>query len=326
MAHNLFLNSAMAFAGDVPWHGLGVKLPKNATWEEIKSVLPFYTVQERQLFAAGLEGAIPDRKALIADNDGRYLATVGADYGVVQFDTLAESVMTAIGSEAVFHTAGLLGDNGARGWLLGEIPNPIRVLNDPSEIRKFFLATTTHDGTGRIMLKNVATRVVCANTLGVALGEREGAAWGIRHTKNALDLVKAAAQSFASALRGMEAFGELANALARVRLSAEQTATVISATVPVTADMSDKQIDKVKAARLSIMTRADQGIGLTPAMRGSAWALFQGITEHADHVRPIRGFTGKVAPVDVRFDSQIFGTGAALKQTGLAALRSVAGV
>lgn len=321
MAHDLF-NASMMFAGAIPWHGLGVAIPRNATWEQTKTILPFYTVEEREVFAAGLEGAIPDRKALVASNDGRYLATVGKDYGVVQFEQLAEVVMRAAGTEAVFHTAGLMGDNGARGWLLGELPNPIRVKNDPSEVRKFFLATTAHDGTSAVHLRNVATRVVCRNTLAVALDEK-GAGFTIRHTSRAALRVEDAGKSFANLVKGMERFGVLANMLADLRISTEQTRAVLAATLPVEDDASDALKAKTNDQRAHILQLAESGTGISAEMRGTAWGLFQGITEWADHKRPVRGVRGLPSTTQ-SFEAQMFGAAVDVKRAGLTALLSIA--
>jgi phage/plasmid-like protein (TIGR03299 family) len=324
MAHDLYLNSAMAFAGALPWHGLGTALPRNATWETIKAILPFYDVVERQIYAAGIPSAIPDRKALIASNDGRYLATVGADYGVVQFSQLAEIVMRAAGKEAVFHTAGLLGDNGARGWLLGELPNPIKVQGDSSEIRKFFLATTAHDGTSAVHLRNVATRVVCANTLGSALGEK-GAGWSIRHTSGAPMRVEAAGSAFKAMIVGMENFGQLANRMSAVKLSSEQRAKIVADTFPMAEDATDRVKAKAQDARECVLRLAEQGTGVDSGIRGTAWAMFQGVTEWADHIRPIRGL--KALPsITQTFESQLWGAAVDIKRLGLDAIRSVASI
>lgn len=328
MAHDIYNNSAMAYAGDVPWHGLGTKLPKNATWEEIKAVLPFYDALERPVFAAGIPAALPDRKALIASNDGRYLATVGVDYGVVQFDQLAQAVIAAAGDNAVFHTAGLMGERGARAWLLGELPNPISVKGDDSQIRKFILATSSHDGSSAVDWMNCATRVVCRNTLGVALGEKSGFHVHIRHTKNAAKRLEDAVTAFKVVAEGMDRFGELANALAGRAISAQQSATVVEELFPLKADVERDSLTwrRIEAKRDRVLQMAESGQGIGPAMRGTAWALFQGITEYADHERPMRGFKD-VAPTDSdRFQNAAFGPAVVLKQAGLAAIRSAVGV
>ncbi len=126
MAQDIFQDRRMFFTGETPWHNLGVKLPANATWEQARDAAGFYNVLERPVFAAGIPTPLPDVKALVADDDGRYLATVGGDYGVVQFSDMAKAVIEAAGgAQAIFHTGGLLGAVGATGWLLGELPTRV---------------------------------------------------------------------------------------------------------------------------------------------------------------------------------------------------------
>ncbi|MDC0709490.1 DUF932 domain-containing protein [Stigmatella sp. ncwal1] len=63
--------------------------------------------------------------------------------------------------------------------LLGKLHEPMRVRGDSSPIKRYVLGYCGHDGTTTITLKNVATRVVCQNALGVALGEKYRAEWHI---------------------------------------------------------------------------------------------------------------------------------------------------
>ena len=65
---------------------------------------------------------------------------------------------------AVFPIAGTLGPVGIRGCLLGELPEPITVKGNESAIRKYILGCAGHNGYTAVVIKNVATRVVCANT------------------------------------------------------------------------------------------------------------------------------------------------------------------
>ena len=80
MAHDIH---SMVYAGKVPWHGLGIQLPRNSTWEEIREAAGFYRAEERPLFLPGAATPIPDRKALVRADTGDYLATVGDGYEVV---------------------------------------------------------------------------------------------------------------------------------------------------------------------------------------------------------------------------------------------------
>lgn len=310
MAHDLN-RSNMIYVGEVPWHGLGTALPRNCTWEEAKALLPFYRVKERQLFAAGLDGAIPDRKALVRDDTGAYVSTVGIDYGVVQFDDLAETVMRAIGSEAVIHTAGLMGKNGTRAWILGEVPEPLRVKNDPSEIRRFFGVCGSHDGTLANHIFPCDTRVVCRNTLQVALGENAAGRTTIRHTLNAAERLKGTADAFRALLKGGEKFGQLANVLADTSVTDGQCKKIAEKVLPLKAGSSDEVVSKVQGQRAEIVRLSVEGTGIVPAMRGSAWALYNGLTEWADHKRnPAK--TSAAA-----FEASVFGPAAEVKRAGM---------
>jgi len=180
MPHDI---NQMAYVGQEPWHGLGTQLPANTDFESIVEAAGFYRAEKRPVFAPGRDEAIPDKKALFRTDTGDYLATVNKGYELVQFEKVAHTLLEAAGGvRCIFHTAGTLGRHGERGWLLGELPEPLRVREDKSIIKRYVLSYTGHDGTTTITLKNVATRVVCQNTIGVALGERDGAEWHILHT------------------------------------------------------------------------------------------------------------------------------------------------
>jgi hypothetical protein len=105
-----------------------------------------------------MEGPLPDKKALFREDTGAYLATVNRGYEIIQFEEVARTLVEAAGGvRCIFHTAGTLGRNGVRGWLLGELPEPMRVRGDSSPIKRYILGYCGHDGTTAITLKNVAT-------------------------------------------------------------------------------------------------------------------------------------------------------------------------
>lgn len=133
--HNI---NKMVYVGIEPWHGLGVRLPANATYQQIAELAGFYIAEEKQLLVEGSNITVPDRKAVVRGDDGRYLATVGSGYRIVQFAEVAKTLVEAASMvDGFFHTAGTLGPVGARGWLLGELPGDIIVRGDPSPIKKY---------------------------------------------------------------------------------------------------------------------------------------------------------------------------------------------
>lgn len=313
MAHGIF-GQSMVFAGDVPWHGIGTQLPGNATWGDIKDLVGFYRAEARPLFMPGRPTPLPDRKALVRSDSGEYLSTVGIDYGIVQFDDMAEAVVTAAGDfQAVFHTAGLLGENGIRGWLLGELPGELVVKGDRSPIKRYFLATGAHTGAHPVNLANCATRVVCQNTLGMALRERDGAAWTIRHTRNAAAAVKAAAGAFAQLVSGYEKFGELANTLADIGFSDEAFDATLDTVIPIPQDgKPHPRLEENRNTLRELWGGRAKGL---EGLEGTAWGAWQAWTEFSDHHRPSLPET-----TATRLDNIWFGTGSSQKREALYAI------
>ncbi|ABC83317.1 DUF932 domain-containing protein [Anaeromyxobacter dehalogenans] len=314
MAHDI---NKMIYVGEMPWHGLGVPLPARASYEDIVQAAGFYVAVEKDVYVPPLRGPIPDRKALVRSDTGEYLSLVSKSYEVVQFSEVARTLVEAAGDvKAVFTTAGTLGPVGIKGWLLGEIPNPIKVKGDPSPIRKYVLGTTGHDGVTAVVLKNVATRVVCANTLGVALGERGGATWRIQHTANAKMRLDEAGKAFRQLVESYERLGELANVLAVTPFTTRQMKATIDRLMPVPKD--DRDHTKPEAERGKVIRLFDTAAAIE-RVRGTAWAALQGWTEYADHHRQVRD-TGREDPRRARLASVWMGRAAAIKQAALAAI------
>lgn len=313
MAHQI---KQMMYVGIEPWHGLGTKLPRNGTWEEIVEAAGFFNVLESAVYVPGQLDPISDVKALVRADTGASLAVVGARYEVVQAAEVAKTLVEAAGGvRAVFHTAGVLGPSGSRFWLLAELPEPLRVKGDSSPIRKYLLGSSAHDGCSPIILQNVATRVVCANTLGSALREKTKARWTIRHTRSAPDRLREAARGFRELVRGYEQFGQLANVLAATRFTDGQLLAAANKVMPVPQDDRDHQ--RIEAGRAKVIQLFEGGAGMN-GIRGTAWAAFQSFSEFADHHRRLRGADGD--PAAARLESIWFGGAAELKRRALAAV------
>lgn len=92
MAHDIH---RMIDVGEMPWHGLGVRLPARASYEEIVQTAAFYGAVEKDVYVPPFRTPIPDRKALVSGDTGEYLAVVARGYEVVQFSEVARSLVEA---------------------------------------------------------------------------------------------------------------------------------------------------------------------------------------------------------------------------------------
>lgn len=295
MAHQIFQDRRMFYSGETPWHGLGTKLPSNATWADIAPMFP--DVHELPIAAAG-GLIIPDMKALVCSGDGRYLATVGADYSVIQASEIASAIIEAAkGEGAVFHTGGLLGDRGARGWLMGELPDAkFKVDGDNSEIRAYFTGLWGHDGRTPVRLLNNSTRVVCANTVAAALGERGNFRATIRHTSGAADALASAVERF-KALRGeTRKLQDFANTAAATPITRDQVMAALDTMFPAEKDASVAQIERRDASMGKVVSLL-QSPTVAPAHRGTAWGLMQAMTEFDQH------FTARMTDAQKQIDA-----------------------
>ncbi len=324
MSHDIYQDRRMFFTGATPWHNLGVKLPQNATWEEAKAAAGFYDALERPLYTAGIPAALPDVKALVASDDGRYLSTVGVDYGVIQFSEMAKAVIEAAGGVgAIFTTGGLLGDRGETGWLLGELPMDC-VIKGQDRLRPYFLAYSGHDGRTALTLANCTTRVVCRNTVGAALQEKGGFRYSIRHTANAAAYVTAAAHGFkelGKSYKRLEAWGNLA---AETRISSETGVAMLDKVYPRVGNK--ERIDSIHDRILDLYENHE-----VPETKGTAWAMFNALQGYAEHFAPTRARLQLGAMADTKRAAMIaersfFGAGATGSQDALQAVCSVAGL
>ncbi len=150
-----------------------------------------------------------------------------------------------------------------------------------------------------VVIKNVATRVVCANTLGVALGERGGATWRIQHTANAKQRLEEAGKAFRRLAESYTRFGELANLLAVTPFTDKQMFATVDRVMPVPKD--DRDHDRLENERGKVIRLFDTAVGIE-RLRGTAWAALQGWTEYADHPAGARHRAGRPAPGPSRLD------------------------
>jgi phage/plasmid-like protein (TIGR03299 family) len=196
MSHNIYVNegkASMFYVGEAPWHRLGTRLEHPATAEEaIESAGLDFTVKLKPVKTVvnRKQMVIPNTFATVRQDTGAILGVVGSRYQPIQnknafafFDPLVSS------DEAIYHTAGVLG-KGERIWILAKLPNYIRVGKNDI-VNKYLLLTNSHDGSSLVRAKLTPIRVVCSNTLSVALTGSEQEV-RIRHTANALNRLEEA--------------------------------------------------------------------------------------------------------------------------------------
>jgi phage/plasmid-like protein (TIGR03299 family) len=190
VGHNLF-GKRIAFVGEAPWHGLGKRVPESVTVEELCRAAGLnWSVQKEPAPGARIinsSKALYDRYLVVRDpvageRSKVVLGLVTGSYEVLQNAEAFAFFRPFIESGfATFHTAGALG-NGERVWVLAKLNGQISI-RAGDLIDRFLLLSNVHDGSGAVSVRFTPIRVVCQNTLNLAM-EKGASAISIRHTRN----------------------------------------------------------------------------------------------------------------------------------------------
>ena len=177
---------AFASAIEPAWHGKGIILPeKMDSKTAIEQALLNFTVgkipAKIEIPGKGLV-EIPGKFGTYRTDTGVPFGVVGSRYEIVQNVDAFEFFDAIVGKgEAIYETAGALYD-GQVIFITAKLPDYIKVGKDL--IEKYIFLCSSHDGSGSIIAAFSPTRIVCSNTMAIALGNMTNKV-SIRHTKDA---------------------------------------------------------------------------------------------------------------------------------------------
>lgn len=309
MAH---LVENMAYVGAEPWHGLGNTLPPNQSIEEWQLAAGMaWSIKETEVLYSVADTGVNiksqrDNKVLFRSDTLAPLSVVGRRYQVVQPREVLEfyrDLVSAGGFE--LETAGVLKE-GRKLWALAKTGQET-VLKGGDKVKAYLLLATSCDGTLATTAQFTSVRVVCHNTLQLAVGDRAGAIRVPHSTKFDPAIVKAelglgltAWDSFMASIRKMserkvnkfEAMNFLVDVLG-------------SRDLPLAEQPHQRALQAVHA----LFAGAGKGAELAAAS-GTVWGLTNAITQFVDHERRARS-------QDHRLNSAWFGEGAQIKARAL---------
>lgn len=161
----------MFYVREAPWHGLGVRVESALNSEDALEMSGLnWNVIQRPIMTSTYD-PIPGYKANIRDTDDRVLGVVTDRYRVVQNAEAFAFTDALLGEGVKYETAGSL-QNGRKIWLLAKLPNKYIIESD--QIEPYLVFSSSHDGSGSIKVAMTPIRVVCQNTLNIALSTANG--------------------------------------------------------------------------------------------------------------------------------------------------------
>ena len=310
---------SMMYAGLVPWHGLGTPVSTEVTASDaIKFAGLSWRVDLQPVFAgAGLvQSQVDGVKATVRSTDQRALGVVGDRYVPVQNEDAFAFFDSVVGeSQAIYHTAGSL-DGGRRVWVLAKLPGEVRLSQD-DVTEKYLLLMNSHDGSTALRMLFTPVRVVCQNTLNLAL--RRGAAEGIaiRHTASATTRIDEARRALGLAHAYYADFEAEAARLMATPYADMQMRILVGKLFPAE---PDELSTRTQHHRQKVLDLFESGKG-HEHIRGTAWAALNAVAEFADHHRSTRTRPGDNRD-EKRLSSIWLGSAATLKRAAHEAICS----
>lgn len=311
----MHLVQSMAYVGETPWHGLGNQLSLRQpieVWQK-QAGMDWQIESADVRFVAGQPGsglgsihAFPEQRVLYRSDTKEPLSVVSSRYQVVQPREILDfykDLTEAGGFE--LETAGVL-RGGKKLWALARTGQSV-ALKGKDTVNGYLLLATACDGTLATTAQFCSVRVVCSNTLQIALGDSAGAVkishrsqFNAQSVKRQLGLATSSWHEFMVRMR----------ALSECKVSDTMSEKFFERvlTYPTGGSGMPMQATNDRAIKAVQSLYAGHGIGATLASASStAWGLVNSITEFVDHRRRSRS-------EDHRRDAAWFGAGATLKQ------------
>tara|TARA_A200000159_G_scaffold103594_1_gene96288 strand:+ start:658 stop:1626 length:969 start_codon:yes stop_codon:yes gene_type:complete len=170
----------MAYAGEVPWHGLGTKVAADLSPQQImqQAGLDWTVEKETMTTASGAE--IEGKKALVRSADNKVLDVVGDNWNPVQnseaFEFFSEYCLAG---DMEMHTAGSL-KGGQMVWALAKVKESFDILGG-DQVDSYLLFSNPHKYGKAIDVRFTPIRVVCNNTLSMSLGQNVANSVSLNH-------------------------------------------------------------------------------------------------------------------------------------------------
>lgn len=205
----------MFYTREKPWHGLGTRVAEAPTSEDALRMagLDWQVVQEPVCTDDG--DVIPGYRANIRDRDRRVLGVVTDRYKIIQNQEAFAFTDALLGKGVRYETAGSL-QGGKRVWLLARLPQEYIISGE--QISPYLVFSNMHDGSGAVKVALTPVRVVCCNTLNLALDTAKRS-WSMIHTGNIRDKLREAEDTLFLAEEYMACLGKEFEDLHRQKLT-----------------------------------------------------------------------------------------------------------
>ena len=184
--------------------------------------------------------------------------------------------------KAYFETAGVLGQ-GERIWVMARMPEAMEIVKG-DDCYNYLLLSNTHTGDGSVIVKFTSVRVVCQNTLMMAMEDGQKA-YRVRHSKKMQFKLDELASFLAITQKVFQRAQETFQMLATVEMTQAHLDEYFEAVFPRTAAQKKKGERPARWGYLQEIFEATPDLQL-PNVHGTMWAAYNAITRFEDYKQP----------------------------------------
>jgi len=306
MSHELEIvngQAQMAYSGDLPWHGLGVQVGDDLTPQEIMEAAGLDWSVERYPLTTDVGDqtiTVPGKKALVRSSDNKVLDVVGDQWIPVQnadafqfFDDYVKAGGMSM------HTAGSLKD-GRIIWGLAKVNETFSLFGGKDEVDSYLLLSNPHNYGRGVDVRFTPTRVVCNNTLSMALDGKASLGISLNHrqefnVEKVKDALNAASQQ-------MDTYHEAAQFMATKRFNQDNLIEYFSRVFPKTTGRNKgmtfaELMADMKAGKNVLSRNASTALEVIHTQPGAElgagtwWSAYNAVTYMTNHTLGVNADT-----------------------------------
>ena len=273
----------MFYVREKPWHGLGTEVKEAPTSADalVYAGLDWEVVQKNVYAEDGT--LISGYKVNLRSTDNATLGIVSDRYRVVQNEDAFKFTDDLLGSGVTYETAGAL-QGGRKVWMLARMPQRYIIAGD--EIAPYLVVMSSRDGSSGVKVAMTPIRVVCQNTLNLALGSAKRV-WTTKHTENVMSRVHEARETLMLAEAYMGELGRGIDELSKIKLTDRKAMEFMQEFFPGGNDVPDGQRKNNLRLLEDMKLRYWDAPDLSN-MGKNGYRFINAVSDFATHADPIR--------------------------------------
>lgn len=273
----------MFYTRETPWHGLGTRVMEALGSKEALSLSGLDWNVEQEPIYTETGNLISGFKANIRDIDQKVLGVVTDRYRVIQNGEAFAFTDELLGEGIRYETAGSL-QGGRKVWLLAHLPHEYIIAGE--RISPYLLFSNTHDGSGAIRAAVTPIRVVCNNTLNLALNTAKRS-WSTIHMGDIQSKLEEAKNTLFMANTYMDELGREFENLRKKKLTEKQVMEYIGLLIPLDENGTSQQKKNVTRLQNDMKMRYFDAPDLQDVGH-NAYRFINAVSDFATHAEPLR--------------------------------------